>query len=281
MKNTPIIFHNNGPFTRGRLYSRLLEHKIFHDAAIQGRFRCPPELEIILSHNYRNKPILEKNLQYLGIEEYTVLGRDLDLWDHRQTVLMMLEHLQQHSSKPYILYLDAADILICDDPSKLLERFKREFSCKVLFNAEKKSYPWIASVKTKQSEEENRRIRMIEDFERGHYPAPFVYLNSGAFIGERKFLIEVLKKCLECVPLFETKDCIYSNQILYREVHRLFYPKVMIDAECRIFQTMVGIRFEEFKTKYPIKETEKFFCHLGYYLEYPWMALRGKVPKRK
>ena len=39
----------------------------------KGALRCPPNLTIVLVHNYAAEPIMETSLRYVGIERYVVL----------------------------------------------------------------------------------------------------------------------------------------------------------------------------------------------------------------
>ena len=53
----------------------------------KGKLRCPPEITILLVHNYKKEPTMEKSLRYVGIENFVVLKVDPSIqWKHIQKI---------------------------------------------------------------------------------------------------------------------------------------------------------------------------------------------------
>ena len=125
-------------------------------------------------------------------------------------------------STPYILCLDAVDVLLSYDLSDLIDRFK-SFDCDILYNASITNYPNIC--------------KDFEETESG-----FKYLNSGAFIGKIEYIKEFYQYIKSLGDFSEFSD---SDQFKVRLARQKYNIKV--DTECFIFQTLNGTKFVLFK----------------------------------
>jgi hypothetical protein len=95
----------------------------------------PPEIQIILIHNYDKISLAEKSLKYLGINNYTLLRPKIDgPWRHSAKLVTLKKFLEskKHGFK-YILYLDSADVILRDDPRNVLTYFQEQ-NCDLLFS---------------------------------------------------------------------------------------------------------------------------------------------------
>lgn len=204
------------------------------------RYRKPDNLDIITCHNYPRKSLLEKSLDYLGIQGYTVLQESFGgTWRNTLKLKCTLNYLEAHPSGPeYILFCDADDTIIKGDPNVVLEMFRRK-KCRLLFMSSSFTGGYACMPQVKQWADGIR---------------PGRYLNSGVYIGQRNFLITVLKsaseyitdnditaeesrqlghgvddrRLCERVPEYP-KGC--QDQDILRYIHPEFYPEMMIDYD--------------------------------------------------
>ena len=246
----PLVFHANGGFNlplinKGPVYANILEQYFFQSPKRQ--YPKPKDLDILLCHNYPVVPLTERCLNHLGIAGYHVLGREIIKFRTFYKIPLMLEYLKRHSTAEYVLHLDARDVLLVDDPKIILDRFTTHFSCDILFNAEKISYPGLYHG---LAPEDQPKIKRIEQFEASNYPGPFSHLNSGCFIGQRTAIIEMLEEAVAQEGFLVSFP--NDDQGIIRDMHRKWYPRIQIDDQCRIFQSLVQITKEELKAPCPI-----------------------------
>lgn len=126
---------------------------------------------------------------------------------------------------PYILCLDGLDVLLAEDISEMISRY-REFNCKLLYNASKLNYPPICT------DEEDT-------------DSTFKYLNAGAFIGEVDFIKQFYTFLFEKEMYKEYKNYMLSEQVRVREgrLKYKFRSDIKVDTECKIFQTLNKAEF--------------------------------------
>ncbi|WAC06899.1 MAG: hypothetical protein OS130_11665 [Thermodesulfobacteriota bacterium] len=213
----------------------------------KGKLRCPPEITILLLHNYAHPPIMELSLQYVGITYYHVLKLNAgEPWRQTKKISMLLNYLKNADCKAdYILYCDSNDSVLRDNPEKAI-RYLEEENCDLLFSRTKSkdNYKYMPEQKiwTDQIAKDN-----------GFYSQ--WYINAGVFFGRTAFLREVLQaalfyvtdndligekykklrqsgKLLEQLPEFP-KGC-GSDQTILRYLHPQFYPRMKIDYRGRL-----------------------------------------------
>jgi len=207
---------------------------------LEGAFRSHPDLTIITVKTYRQKSFLEASLEYLGVSPPVVLNEPFEgRWRSTLKVQFILNYLHSGQCKTkYLLYCDATDTIIRDDPHKILELFKEEkvdlLFCSTMsplgYVCMPDRYEWTKVVAPKSSR----------------------YLNAGGFIGRSTFIEQVLleankyidpkqyriaariKRIEDCqkVPDFPLGT---SDQIILRYVFPEFYPSMDLDYINRIF----------------------------------------------
>ena len=138
-------------------------------------------------------------------------------------------------STKYILYCDAPDCVLKDDPQVVIDIFKEHPADLVFCSTSSK-----------------RRFQLIpEVFEWTKTVAPKGgrYLNAGGFIGLTDFVREVFEEAiLHTDPNNNYKEGIirlcdelpeypegYCDQTIFRYLHRQFYPRMDVDYINRIF----------------------------------------------
>jgi len=178
------------------------------------------DLAIVTVHNYDEKSLFEQNLDFLGVEDYTVLKHSGE-WKMTHKYVYLLEFIEE-CKKPYILFCDARDTVFIDDPAKIVPAFKK-FKCEVLFNSTLsargifKSYEWTAPLYWW-----TRGI--IGLGWRKRYP------NAGVFIGK----VEFVKEIAETILFYcERMGCRYppnSDQDVLRSIYPWYWPRMLIDC---------------------------------------------------
>ena len=163
---------------------------------------------------------LINQLEYSGIN-YINVGEDIVNWKNTDKMKLIIESIEDIRT-PYILCLDAVDVLCSYDLSYLLNRFE-SFDCDILYNASIINYPNICTD--------------IEETE-----SVFNTLNSGAFIGKTESIKNFYQYIIELdlksdIPVFE-----YSEQLKVRKA-RETYSGIKVDTECIIFQTLNGSKY--------------------------------------
>jgi hypothetical protein len=207
------------------IYKEIYNFKIVHGRAgvnyfRQNKFNYIPkissDIKVVMITNipyqneynklYTNKEN-EINIEYiiLNTEKFRC-GIDLiePLYNYIKTI-----------NEKYVLYMDATDTIIVndiEDPQTLLDTYK----CKILFNAEDgysfPDHPCVDKTYTKKYAEHNNepqhfyheeRLNKVVsknsvDLQKKINCAPYTKsLNSGLFLGEREYMVEVLEKMLK------------------------------------------------------------------------------------
>lgn len=212
----------------------------------KGKLRCPPELTILLIHNYKKEPIMEKSLRYVGIGNFVVMTPIFDgAWSNAIKMIELGKFLNSDACKTkYVLFCDSDDAVLRDDPGKAI-RFLKEENCDLLFSNTNwdGAYEGMPQVRkwADQNADENGRNRC--------------YLNSGVYIGKSEFLREVVDSVVEYITdhdltreeywdmcdygyhyerLPEFPKGVGSDQVILRYLHPKFYPRMKIDYKGKL-----------------------------------------------
>jgi len=183
------------------------------------------DLAIVIVHNYDEKTILEQSLDFLGVEDYTVLKHDGE-WEMTYKFIYLLEFIEE-CKKPYILYCDSRDAIFTDDPAKVMSIFFEKFKCEALFNCTTstrgifKSYKWTLPLYWWTKKMSSGRMR---------------FANAGAFVGKTQFIKEISEVMLfYCERMGGCNYCPNSDQDILRAIYPWFWPRMMIDYYNKIF----------------------------------------------
>ena len=212
----------------------------------KGMLKCPPELTILLIHNYKTEPIMEKSLRYTGIDDFVALKPKFEgSWVNTIKLVELKRFLDSGAcSTEYILYCDSDDAVLRDDPAKAIE-YLREEDCDLLLSNTgwKAGYECMPEIKkwADQNAKESGRTQC--------------YINSGVYVGRTEFLRSVVDSTLEyitdhdlprveywrllkegtlCETLPEYPKGVGSDQVLFRYVHPQYYPRMKIDYKGRL-----------------------------------------------
>jgi hypothetical protein len=183
----------------------------------------PNEFDVITfnngnSYNSKLAGTFEKSIQH----KCHVLGRDIVKWKNVLKIELLIKFLE-NSEKELVLVADSSDVAIYSFDG-MIERFSSK-DCDLLFNAEVNCWP----VPDQQAIEKSRFLQ------------PFCHLNAGAFIGKR---IEALNFYRYCSSLVD--DSTSSEQYFIKKAYVDWYPSILIDDSCLLFQTLNGVNRNHF-----------------------------------
>jgi len=244
---------------------------MYRQKALKGQFRRPVGLDIVLCTTVAEKQYTERMLQYLGIDDFVVLGRQLLNWQHFYKLDLIVEHIKRNPRPGLLLHLDAPDVLVTGSLQPAVDCFCSEFECDLLFGAEKNSAPGSSTTRNITSSE-RAFLSRIEAFEEAHYPPPFRHLNAGCFIGRKEAILDLFskalsgRKALQLSSRLHHGDLMYNDdQLLLRELHRNHHPRIQLDHECRVFQNLYATVRSEISTRQPLPGGIHFLeAYLGY-----------------
>lgn len=182
--NCPIIHRKS---IAEAIFKDMIKTKIFYH-----KFKKPPNLAILVTHNFKKRSLFELNLDFLGIKDYVILNDpDITEWNHIYKHKWILEYLKSHKFKEeIILYCDADDCILIEDPQKIIEIFL-DYDCDLLFM----STNWDFGYPTKDS-------RIWATIHNGTNKR---HLNAGVYIGKKAFLINFLEDLLNIIEAIQLK----------------------------------------------------------------------------
>ncbi len=178
---------------------------------------------------YEDISILEKNMEYLGLD--LVVLRDARLPWRNTFKFEMLNNYLKDCPTEYFMCLDAIDIIWVDEPQKVMDIFK-SFNCDALFMSTHSTDGYSCMPEVKQ---------WVETIN-----VPGRYLNSGVYIGKTSFVKEMIEEAMNyAVPpgvimgeyheWLETKPKDYpkgsQDQDIFRYIEKKFYPRMKVDYQ--------------------------------------------------
>lgn len=203
-----------------------------------GKFKRPDSLTILTCHDYKEKSLFEQNMDFLGIEGYVVLRPNKKPYKDIYKIELAIEYLKNSNEKtPYVLLCDARDVIIKDDPDKIVKIFEHE-NCDLLFNSTMFPGGWICMIdKYKWACSVNKKGR---------------YLNAGVIIGKWDFMLEVFEYASRYITPYSLTAAEYRakgralhnytickllpdfpkgsvDQDIFRYIHDKFYPRMEVD----------------------------------------------------
>ena len=234
--------------TQPIIHDRHLVKQAFEQLKESGpiKFEQPKDLTIatcrnegtlsdrIISHlaGYEDISILEKNMEYLGLD--LVVLRDARLpWRNTFKFEMLNDYLKDCPTE-YFMCLDAIDVIWVDEPQKVMDIFK-SFDCDALFMSTHSTDGYNCMPEVKQ---------WVETIN-----IPGRYLNSGVYIGKTSFVKEMIGEAMKYavpsgVTMDEYKDYLDSkpkdypkgsqDQDIFRYIEQKFYPRMKVDYQNKI-----------------------------------------------
>jgi hypothetical protein len=216
----------------------------------RGKFRKPENLSIVLVHNRPNKTLMELSLDYVGIENYTVLRTPAaEPWRHTTRITEILRWFRSGAcTTEYVLCADCDDALMNDDPARAVQLLQ-EAGCDLLVSSS--SYTLYRNMP-----EARRATEAIAPPERRVGLKPNIHLNAGVYISTAKFLREYLEMASAYVTSADLQshellgmsdaDLLHmlpefprgfgSDQAIMRYLFPRLYPRMKIDYDARLVE---------------------------------------------
>jgi hypothetical protein len=207
----PIIFHAQGKPFFCPLWDKIKNMSNTHKS-------IPEKLKIITfnnGHSYLNKPA--GSLEWSVQNQCEVLGKDITIWKNILKIDLTIKFLENTNAE-YILATDSCDVVVYS-LDRIIEKFLSK-NCDMLFNAEFNPYP-------------NNNFANVE---KSFFKPPFQHLNAGAWIGKREFVLNFFRELSK-----EVSDNIISDQGVIRNNYLKYYPQILLDDTCSIFQTLNSV----------------------------------------
>lgn len=216
----PSIVHANGPHAH-KPYWQPVKDKLF--SGPQQQYGLPADLTIITWNNgHKAMGIFEQSMDHLGIP-CVVLGQGVEVWRNSYHKPMLTYEALKDIKTEYIMGVDSRDAVIINDPKVILQQYKDQFDCDLVFSADLINWPSLAL------------FRKYEDEIAEGSNSQFRYLNSGAFIGRTSFCRDFFKQATELTPIPGAEA---SDQGVLKQLLQETYPKVQMDYRCVMFQNI-------------------------------------------
>jgi len=172
------IFHDQDRAVKEYEYYKI-------NGRLPKKFIVPDNLLLIGCHNYPYDSFFEEQMKEYKCKDYACLRlRNIQPWSNTKRLSPYYDYLKSEKAKnkEYVIFVDTDDVFFSVSPDKILEIFLNEFDCDLLFNATKF---WKGYWDTQES---------FRAFKKGQEAHPDWFLNAGAYIGKKDFIIKVLER---------------------------------------------------------------------------------------
>ncbi len=192
-------------------------------------------LLIVTWNNKTSKGITEQFANAWGVDCCNLIKAGSE-FQTIYKITSLLENLK-YINTPYIMGLDANDVMILEHPTKILDRFIDRFESngyKMLINAETNDYP-------------SNMTKIEYEFTDSQWH----FLNSGAYIGTKEYISKFLTKALLYYPELDNqhndKHCL--DQGCFKKAYQdsQINHEVILDYKCEIFLCLYGCNTNDIK----------------------------------
>jgi hypothetical protein len=223
---TPVVIHAQGSHGY-KPYWRPIKERFF--ASPPRRLGPVPDLTILTWNNgHEAMGILERSLEHLGVP-CLVLGHGVEHWVNSRDKPRLTRDALGEIETGYVMGVDSRDAIFVEDPRLVLERFRAEFDCELVFSADRMNWPNRADFKR------------FEDSLPGAAASDFRYLNSGAWVGRTAFCREFFAAAVETPPAAEAPE---ADQGILKQLFQTFHPRVQLDYRSSMFLN-IGFVFDQ------------------------------------
>jgi len=220
----PVVFHAPGSSRTHQFWLDLVD-RVDHLQPVEFY----EDFEVITWSSYDQPTLLEKCMAKLGVP-VTVL-RPSGEWTNVEKINLLVDYLPKSKAK-YIIGLDADDVIVTESPDVIIKRWKECYpESKLLYNGGFKPWPKRACPP----------CRPCDNFENKMFTGKAKHLNAGAWVGERKYVLDFYKK-VQAVERDKVFHTLYRNMEQPSVRACAFperYPSIAVDNGCLIFQHML------------------------------------------
>jgi hypothetical protein len=213
---------------------------------VKGQLRSPPEMTLVLVHNYDRETVMEKCLRYVGIDDFVVLRpQNSEAWRHSAKITTILDYIRSGACKTeFIFYCDSNDAFLRDDPAKAIA-YLHQSDCDLLFSTVPYSHGYECMPATKAWANDNACKHGYSN----------LYINAGVFVGRTAHIQEVFQEATRyitpndlsaeeymrfiddgtlCSRLPDYPKGVGTDQVILRFLHPEFYPLMKCDYAGRL-----------------------------------------------
>lgn len=216
-----------------------VHEKMIANLKLKGSFKTPEDLTIISYHNYKNKPLFERNMDFLGLE-YLSIKADTPYYFSKKTELIYSMVKNGEIKTKYVLICDSDDVIFTKDPKDMVEVFET-FGCDILFC----STDWDFVRKTtydknKYSDGFSQDLVMKEQKDWVNTVLKQnKYINCGAYIFKTNSILDILEENIKYINYDDKLELDFpygnSDQTIYRWLEPKFYPRIKVDYDNKLF----------------------------------------------
>lgn len=159
-----------------------------------------------------DRQLIKAGIDFVNLSDYYKHSGE---WNNQLKIKYTSKYLDKVTTD-YVLILDGIDVLLADDLTGLLDRFK-SMKCEILLGSSINCHP--ADIKTAEDPD-----------------AIWKYLNAGTVLGEVEALT-VFYRALEEATITSKDTSVNNEQRIFKQV-RKYFKSVKCDTGCKIFQTL-------------------------------------------
>tara|TARA_Y100000296_G_C5174190_1_gene259058 strand:+ start:1207 stop:2010 length:804 start_codon:yes stop_codon:yes gene_type:complete len=240
---SPFI-HANGPSKYDTSWD-LAVRRYFKEPPVKGT--CSDELSIVTWSIPTERTLLQNCFKHYNIENRLIVIPMKKPFDFLDKIRKMYTYLDKIKTK-YVMALDATDVMpfgydACDIA---LSRFKSK-NVKAVFSAEIEQWPNPVTMKgiTRPIGDapkdmgawigELKKVRRLDEVY-SWLGSPFKHLCSGAWIGEREYMLGFYKECMDIIPEGWYEESLFGgDQGFIQLVAGRRFPDVILDSKSEIF----------------------------------------------
>jgi hypothetical protein len=193
------------------------------------------QLDMFTVNNHNEHGSAVRQMRHFGMK-VNILGQGITHYDHHVKIPLLIDYIPR-IEKEYTMFFDSDDVHFSQGPLAILDSFKKLDDCKMLCNADAWFFPNgpIESTKMKKWMSDTTNAEISK-------PTPYMYLNSGVWIAETKFLQEEFLprlKILRSMQDLKMSTQTYSDidQSLFHYIYKDLHPSMKIDHSCKLFQS--------------------------------------------
>ena len=245
--NLVPIVHANGP----------AKHTKEWDAAVSWYFSEQPckgelseELTVITWSIPKEVTLLENCFKQLNLSDRLIVIPMKQPFNFLDKIRKMHKYLSMVKTK-YVMALDATDVMVLgfDACNEVLNKFRRK-EAKCVFSAEIPQWPNLETgqgigelhggnpLELGEWKEELAKVRELESTYEW-LGSPFQHLCSGAWIGEREYMLDFYKECMDIIPEGWWEENLFGGDQGYITlVEGRRFPEVILDYKSEMFLSL-------------------------------------------
>tara|TARA_R100000008_G_scaffold70135_2_gene47679 strand:+ start:1460 stop:2296 length:837 start_codon:yes stop_codon:yes gene_type:complete len=265
-KKWPMIIHGNGPSKETQIWKKVME---VYDRGPKRQQNPNDKLTVLTWSVEGEEFLLKRVMEDMGCGEYLntiYLDKDRNgSINWLDKITKTLEFIKLIDT-PYVMGLDALDVIPSTDVDSVLwddiVKCFEGYGADIVYNAEKANWPSTDGHGTILSKP-HPLINVLQEVElhdekiyKDFLKSDWKHLNSGGWIGKTDVLIEFYTEVVELINSVKNsgkpnvkrmnEEIFFGgDQGFIRLVASRWFPKVVLDYRCELFQTLVYTETEE------------------------------------